>query len=129
MRLIQLFFVIVIVLVIMWFLTQNVDQSVKELAVFQYSFYDVNLIFILFGTFAFGVLMGFIIPVFQVIGAKNEIRRKKKEIKKLNSELNDLRNVGIEGELDTKYVEHEVTEPEVIDSTEEQESSDEEKSE
>ncbi|TFB10198.1 LapA family protein [Candidatus Marinimicrobia bacterium MT.SAG.2] len=102
MRLISLFFIVIIVLIIMWFLTQNADQVVKELEIFQYSFEDVDLIKVLFGTFAFGVIMGFLIPVFQYIGAKGEVRRFKKEVKKLRSELNDLRNVGIESELEVE---------------------------
>ncbi len=102
MRLISLFFIVIIVLIIMWFLTQNADQVVKELEIFQYSFEDVDLIKVLFGTFAFGVIMGFLIPVFQYIGAKGEVRKFKKEVKKLRSELNDLRNVGIESELEVE---------------------------
>ena len=100
MRLISLFFIIVIVLLIMWFLTQNANQVVDKLEIFQYSFFNVDLIKVLFGTFTFGVLMGFLIPVFQYIGAKAEVRKLKREAKKLRSELNDLRNVGIESELE-----------------------------
>ena len=98
MRLISLFFIVVIVLLIMWFLTQNVDQVVEELEIFQYSFIKVSLVNVLFGTFAFGVIMGFLIPVIQYISAKGEVRKVRKELKKLRSELNDLRNVGIESE-------------------------------
>ena len=102
MRLISLFFIVVIVLLIMWFLTQNVDQVVEELEIFQYSFFNVYLVTILFGTFAFGVMMGFLIPVIQYISAKREVRKLRKEAKKLRSELNDLRNVGIESELEVE---------------------------
>ena len=102
MRLISLFFIVIIVLIIMWFLTQNADQVVEELEIFQYSYFNVYLVNILFGTFAFGVIMGFLIPVFQYIGAKGEDRKFKKEVKKLRSELNDLRNVGIESELEVE---------------------------
>ncbi len=102
MRLISLFFIVVIVLLIMWFLTQNVDQVVEELEIFQYSFIKVSLVNVLFGTFAFGVIMGFLIPVIQYISAKGEVRKVRKELKKLRSELNDLRNVGIESELEVE---------------------------
>lgn len=102
MRLISLFFIVVIVLLIMWFLTQNVDQVVEELEIFQYSFINVYLVNVLFGTFAFGVIMGFLIPVIQYISAKGEVRKLRKELKKLRSELNDLRNVGIESELEVE---------------------------
>ena len=102
MRLISLFFIVVIVLLIMWFLTQNVDQVVEELEIFQYSFFNVNLVNVLFGTFAFGVIMGFLITVIQYISAKGEVRKLRKEAMKLRSELNDLRNVGIESELEVE---------------------------
>jgi len=119
MRLISLFFIVIIMLIIMWFLTQNADQVVKELEIFQYSFEDVDLIKVLFGTFAFGVIMGFLIPVFQYIGAKGETRKLKKEVKKLRSELNDLRNVGIESELEVEedLLDDEETEDDSADDT------------
>ena len=100
MRLISLFFIVLIVLLIMWFLTQNADQVVEELEIFQYSYFNIYLVNVLFGTFAFGVVMGFLIPVFQYLGAKSETRRLKREMKKIRSELDDLRNVGIESDLE-----------------------------
>ncbi len=115
MRLISLFFIILIVLLIMWFLTQNADQVVEELEIFQYSYFNIYLVNVLFGTFAFGVIMGFLISVFQYLGAKSEARKLKREIKKIRSELNDLRNVGIESDLEV--------EPESPDSAEESDSS------
>lgn len=121
MRLISLFFILVIVLLIMWFLTQNVDQVVEELEIFQYSFFDVHLVNILFGTFAFGVIMGFLIPVIQYISAKREVRKLRKEAKKLRSELNDLRNVGIESELKVEEdmsKDEEVKDNPLVDSSE-----------
>ena len=121
MRLISLFLIVIIVLLIMWFLTQNADQIVDELEIFQYSYYNVYLVNILFGTFAFGVVMGFLIPVFQYIGAKGEVRKLKKEAKKLRSELNELRNVGIETELeeeDSPSVAEEEEKPAADDSAE-----------
>ncbi|MCH7619854.1 MAG: DUF1049 domain-containing protein [Candidatus Marinimicrobia bacterium] len=100
MRLISLFFIVLIVLLIMWFLTQNADQVVEELEIFQYSYFNIYLVNVLFGTFAFGVVMGFLIPVFQYLGAKSETRKLKREMKKIRSELDDLRNVGIESDLE-----------------------------
>ena len=100
MRLISLFFIVLIVLLIMWFLTQNADQVVEELEIFQYSYFNIYLVNVLFGTFAFGVVMGFLIPVFQYLGAKSETRKLKREMKKIRSELDDLRNVWIESDLE-----------------------------
>ena len=115
MRLISLFFIVLIVLLIMWFLTQNADQVVEELEIFQYSYFKIYLVNVLFGTFAFGVIMGFLIPVFQYLGAKSELRKLKREMKKIRSELDDLRNVGIESELEV--------DPDSPDSAEESDSS------
>ena len=115
MRLISLFFIVLIVLLIMWFLTQNADQVVEELEIFQYSYFNIYLVNVLFGTFAFGVIMGFLIPAFQYLGAKSETRKLKREMKKIRSELDDLRNVGIESDLED--------EPESPESAEESDSS------
>ena len=100
MRLVSLFLIVVIVLLIMWFMVKNATQVVDELWIFQYTYFEVSLVSVLFGSFAFGVVMGFLIPVFQYLGAKSEARKLKREMNKLRSELNDLRNVGIEGELE-----------------------------
>ena len=100
MRLISLFLIVVIVLLIMMFMVKNSKQMVEELWIFQYTYSDVSLVFVLFGSFAFGVVMGYLIPVFQYLGAKNEVRKLKRESKKIRSELDDLRNVGIESGLE-----------------------------
>jgi len=115
MRIIALFFIVVIVLLIMWFMTQNADQIIEELEIFQYSYFNVYLVNVLFGTFAFGILMGFLIPVFQYLHARGEVRRIKRELRKLRSELNELRNVGIEGDLEDGMAYDEEDEIEIME--------------
>lgn len=128
MRLISLFIIVIIVLLIMWFMTQNADQVIEELELFQYSYFNISLVSVLFVTFAFGVMMGFLIPVFQYLHAKAEVRKIKKELKKLRSELNELRNVGIEGELEDGMTFDEEDEIEILedDDSEDTEDDDEE---
>ena len=63
MRLITIFIILAVVLLIMWFFINNMDQVVEEFEVFQYSFYEVNLVNVLFGTFVFGLLLGYLLPV------------------------------------------------------------------
>lgn len=118
MRLLSLFGILVIVLVIMWFFINNMDQVVQEFEIFKYVFYNVNLVNILFGTLAVGILVGYLVPVFQYLGAKAEVRRLKKEKKKLQSELNDLRNLPVESGIE---------ETEIVERTEETQDSDNDK--
>ena len=125
MRIIALFFIVVIVLLIMWFMTQNADQVIEELEIFQFSYFNIYLVNVLFGTFAFGILMGFLIPVFQYLHAKREVRRLKRDLRKLRSELNELRNVGIEGDLEDGMAYDEEDEIEILEDDESENSLDE----
>ena len=115
MRLIPLVLIAIIVLLVIGFMAQNANQKVEVFKIGWYSSSEVNLMFVLYGTFAFGVVMGFLIPVFQYLGAKSETRKLKREMKKIRSELDDLRNVGIESGLED--------EPESPESAEETDSS------
>ncbi|MFQ6618665.1 MAG: LapA family protein [Fidelibacterota bacterium] len=98
-RIIVMFLVLLVLIALLWFLSQNVDQIVSELQIFTISLTDVNLVSIIFISFAIGIIVGFLIPVFQYIGAKGAVRKLRRENEKLRVELNDLRNVSISGEI------------------------------
>ncbi len=100
MRLIVFLFVILmIVFLLMWVMLQNAGHVIEELKVFGATFDNVNLVMVMFVSFATGILMGFIVPVFQYLGARAETRRLRRNNKSLRTELDRLRNVGIEGEI------------------------------
>ncbi len=100
MRLVKLFFTIVLLGVILWFLALNVDTTVRQIHLFTFTVEDINLVHVILASFLFGVLIGFFIPVLEVISTKAEARKLERENKKLHNELNDLRNVAIEEDLD-----------------------------
>ena len=101
MRLISLLSVIlVIVFLIIWVLVQNAGHTIEEVKVFTLSYRDVNLVMIMFTSFVFGIVMGFLVLVFQYLGARAEARRLRRDNSNLRTELDRLRNVGIEGEIE-----------------------------
>ncbi len=89
-----------LVAVLLWFLGLNVDQNIQELQLFTLTMYNVNLVHVILASFLIGVLIGFFIPVLQVLSARTEAKRFERENRKLRQELNDLRNVSIEEELE-----------------------------
>lgn len=99
MRLVKLFLTILIMGIILWFLALNVDTTVQQIDLFTIRLVNVNLVHVILASFLIGVLVGFLIPVMEVITAKAEARKYERENKKLQNELNDLRNVAIEEDL------------------------------
>ena len=81
MKLIKTFIIIVVVLFLVYFLTQNNARVY------------VNLIF---GSLSIGIILGYLFAVFSILSAKAEIRSMQNKNKRLSDELNDLRNVAID---------------------------------
>jgi len=98
MGLIKIFVTIVLMGILLWFLALNVDQTIQTLQIFSVTLHNVNLVHVILATFLVGILVGFIIPVFQVLNARSDARRFERENRKLRQELNELRNVAIEEE-------------------------------
>ena len=99
MRLVKLFITILILAVILWFLALNVDTTVRQIQIFTLTLQNVNLVYVMLASFLIGVLVGFLIPVMEILSAKADARKFERENKKLQNELNDLRNVAIEEDL------------------------------
>ncbi|MBS1272534.1 MAG: Lipopolysaccharide assembly protein A [Candidatus Marinimicrobia bacterium] len=99
MGLLKIFVTIVLMAVLLWFLALNVDQTIQELQIFTATIYDVNLVHVLLASFLIGIFVGFLIPVFQVLNSRAEVRKYERENRKLKSELNELRNVAIDEDV------------------------------
>jgi uncharacterized integral membrane protein len=99
MRLVKLFLTIIILAVILWFLALNVDTTVRQIQIFTITLQNVNLVHVMLASFLIGVLVGFLIPVMEILSVKAEARKFERQSKKLQNELNDLRNVAIEEDL------------------------------
>ncbi len=95
MRVLGIFFWIIIGALLLWFFAMNLDQYVT-IQFFQATYQDVNLIVVIFITFFIGTVVGAILLSSYVMSAKADVRLLKKERSKLLEELDGLRNMSID---------------------------------
>ena len=93
MKLIKTFFLIVITLFLIYFLSMN--NAKVDIDLLFKKFDEVSISLIMFGCVSLGVLFGYIIAVFSVLSSKAQNRNLQNKIKNLTEELNDLRNVAV----------------------------------
>ena len=103
MKLIKTFFLTLIILFLIYFLSMN-NEKVDIDLLFK-NFNEVSVSMVIFGALSLGVLFGYLIAVFSVLSSKAQNRSLKNEIKKLTDELNELRNVAVN---ETLYKDSEV---------------------
>ena len=94
MKLIKTFILIVVVLFLVYFLTQNNARVYVNLVFTEFS--DASVSMVIFGSLTIGILLGYLIAVFSILTAKAELRSMQNKNKRLSDELNDLRNVAID---------------------------------
>ena len=94
MKLIKTFILIVIVLFLVYFLTQNNARVFVDLVFTEFN--DASVSMVIFGSLTIGILLGYLFAIFSIISAKAEIRSMQNKNKRLSDELNDLRNVAID---------------------------------
>ena len=93
MKLFKTFFLIIIVLFLIYFLSMNnarvdIDLLFKKIN-------GVSISMVIFGALSLGVIIGYIIAVFSVLSSKAQNRKLQNKIKNLSDELNNLRNVAV----------------------------------
>ena len=93
MKLFKTFFLIIIILFLIYFLSMN-NANVDIDLLFK-KFNQVSISMIIFGALSVGVLFGYIIAVFSILSTRAQNRNLQHKIKSLTDELNDLRNVAI----------------------------------
>jgi uncharacterized integral membrane protein len=89
MRLIGIFLWIVFGAIILWFFTLNLSQKV-DLNFYNYIIQDVQLVTVIFMSIFIGVVIGSLLFVFQIIKAKSQLGRLKKEYDQLIKERDSL---------------------------------------
>jgi len=108
MKLAKIFASMILVLGLVYFLTQNAGENSKvfvDLIFKQYENAPVSMIIL--GALTIGILIGYLAAVFSVLSGKSEIRSLQNKNRSLTEELNDLRNVAIdEGIYDTEGEEY-----------------------
>ena len=93
MKLLKTFFLIIIILFLIYFLSMNnakvdIDLLIKKIN-------QVSISMVIFGTLSLGVLFGYVIAVFSILSTRAQNRNLQNKIKSLTDELNDLRNVAV----------------------------------
>ncbi len=97
MKLAKIFGIMIIVLGLVYFLTQNAGENSKvyvDLIFVQYVNASVSMIIL--GTLSIGVVLGYLSAILSILSSRSEIRSLQNKNKKLSEELNDLRNVAID---------------------------------
>ena len=93
MKLFKTFFLIIIILFLIYFLSMN-NANVDIDLLFK-KFNQVSISMVIFGALSLGVLFGYIIAVFSILSTRAQNRNLQNKINSLTDELNDLRNVAV----------------------------------
>tara|TARA_B100001029_G_C14814237_1_gene314057 strand:+ start:36 stop:353 length:318 start_codon:yes stop_codon:yes gene_type:complete len=94
MKLFKTFILIVLVLFLVFFLTQNSAKVAVDLVFIKFP--SASLSMVIFGSLAVGVLFGYLFAIFSILATKAEVKGLQSKNKRLSNELNDLRNVAID---------------------------------
>ena len=96
MKWMKLIIFVIIVVLLLIFVVQNVGQPVKLVFFSKSNTFESEMIVVVLVALIIGVIIGTIFSVFQIMAAKNRIRVVLTENRKLQKELNLLRNVDVE---------------------------------
>jgi len=94
---------------------QNPEQAVS-VRIVQWQSPVLPLYFYIYFAFAAGILTWVAVSTFNVLKLKGEVRRVQKENRKIQNELNRLRNVSIEDDVDQEMPENELEDSESIEN-------------
>ena len=97
MKLIKIFFGLIIIFGLLLILLKNTDKVSLNLLIYTFGETEVSVL-ILF-TVAIGILIGYGLTVVTLISAKSELRSLKQKNQSITNELNDLRNVAIDQDI------------------------------
>ena len=97
MKLIKIFFGLVIIFSLLLILVENTD-TVSVNLLFR-TFEETKVAVLILISVAIGVLIGYGLTVVTLISAKSELRSLKQKTQSITNELNDLRNVAIDQDI------------------------------
>ena len=95
----------VIILLILGFALQNNEQQIA--VIFIKGLYETDTLpiwVIVYCSFALGMIFWLFFSIFQVLGLKGQIRRMRHENQRIQKELNNLRNLSIDDEIEIKAI-------------------------
>ena len=93
MKLLKTFFLIIIILFLIYFLSMN--NAKVDIDLLFRKFNEVSISMVIFGSLSLGVFLGYLIAVFSVLSSKAQNRNLQNKINSMSDELNDLRNVAV----------------------------------
>ncbi len=93
MKLLKTFFLIIIILFLIYFLSMNNAKVDIDLLFKKYN--EVSISMVIFGSLSLGIFLGYLIAVFSVLSSKAQNRTLQNKINSMSDELNDLRNVAV----------------------------------
>ena len=102
MRLFKLFVVIILIIAFGTLLYQNQILNPDPITIWLYPNFQIQLLLpiILALTFFGGSILGFLIALFQIISEKKDTMSLRTKVKRLQVELDSLRNYAIEDDID-----------------------------
>ncbi len=103
-RLFKLFVVIILIIAFGTLLYQNQILNPDPITIWLYPNFQIQLLLpiILALTFFGGSILGFLIALFQIISEKKDTMSLRTKVKRLQVELDSLRNYAIEDDIDIK---------------------------
>ena len=99
MRLLKIFILLFIVLGLAVMLSMNAKQVVNIWLMPGKVYQDVSLSTALVITISLGILLGFIIGLLQIMEHQRTISKQNKQLKKLRTEINNLRHSALDDEV------------------------------
>lgn len=99
MRLLKILLGLFIVLGLAFFLSNNSSQYVTIWLFPGTELPNINLAHVLVVTLALGILLGFAIGLIQIMTQHTEVRQQGRQLKKLRTELNNLRHSALNEEI------------------------------
>ena len=98
MRLLKILLGLILILGLAVLLNANSDQVVTIWLYPGMLLRDVNLATALVSTMGIGIMLGFVIGLIQILGQQRSIMKQNSQLKKLRTELNNLRHSGLDEE-------------------------------
>ncbi|MFQ5628330.1 MAG: lipopolysaccharide assembly LapA domain-containing protein [bacterium] len=95
----------IIILLILGFALQNNEKQMA--VVFIKGVYETDMLpiwIIVYASFALGMIFWLFFSIFQVFGLKAQIRKMRNDNLRIQKELNNLRNLSIEDEIEVKAI-------------------------
>ena len=100
---------VILIIIVLGFSLQN-QHEVVNIHVFNWMSPELPLYFIIYLSFALGILTWLLVSIVKTLQLKADIRQYKKQSQQLQDELNKLRNLSVEDAVLTTNVESESSE-------------------